>query len=427
MDHEPLLSTSSPMGNKAASRNRLAAAASNAGPEFEDSTTSESELMANLAASLGEEKTPPPRASSTAQSTASEHHYHDSMSRMDPDFVALEEQQGEPKGPSYWAQIKTGYAEAVNAIIRPPRAKYSLTELGPSKFTLGGLKYERTDFVRRNKRNMKIHCSWWQPILEQRVDEQLPCVIYMHGNSSCRGEAVEILPMILDLGCTLMTFDFCGCGKSDGDFISLGWYERDDTEAVVEFLRGTGTVSTIGMWGRSMGAATALMHGHRDNSIAAMVLDSSFASLEKLVYALYESAGDQLKYVPRFVVHVALKIVRSTVMKRCGFDILKLRPVDNVESCFIPAIFVCGAQDQFIHPSHSRDIHQQYAGSKNLIEIQGDHNSNRPKYCLDTISIFLYQRLCVPVGLTTEELQSRRRSKLGSGGGGEGNREDFLA
>jgi len=48
-----------------------------------------------------------------------------------------------------------------------------------------------------------------------------------------------------------------------------------------------------------MGAATALMHGHRDNSIAAMVIDSSFASLEKLVYALYESAGDQLKYVPR--------------------------------------------------------------------------------------------------------------------------------
>ena len=41
----------------------------------------------------------------------------------------------------------------------------------------------------------------------------------------------------------------------------------------------------------------------------------------------------------------------------------------------------------------------------------GDHNSNRPKYCMDTISIFLYQSLCVRVGLTTEELTNRRREK----------------
>ena len=41
----------------------------------------------------------------------------------------------------------------------------------------------------------------------------------------------------------------------------------------------TGTVSTIALWGRSMGAATALMHGERDPSIAGMVLDSAFADL----------------------------------------------------------------------------------------------------------------------------------------------------
>ena len=32
----------------------------------------------------------------------------------------------------------------------------------------------------------------------------------------------------------------------------------------------------------SMGAATALLHGHRDPSIAAMVLDSPFADLKQL-------------------------------------------------------------------------------------------------------------------------------------------------
>ena len=41
-------------------------------------------------------------------------------------------------------------------------------------------------------------------------------------------------------------------------------------------------MSTIGLWGRSMGAVTALMHADRDPSIAAMVLDSPFTTLKSV-------------------------------------------------------------------------------------------------------------------------------------------------
>ena len=41
----------------------------------------------------------------------------------------------------------------------------------------------------------------------------------------------------------------------------------------------SGTVSTIAIWGHSMGAATALMFSHTDPSIAALVLDCGFAGL----------------------------------------------------------------------------------------------------------------------------------------------------
>ena len=82
----------------------------------------------------------------------------------------------------------------------------------------------------------------------------------------------------------------------------------------------------------------------------------------------------------RFTVAVALRIVRSTIMKRCGFDILKLRPVDNVEECFVPAVFICGNQDRFIHPSHSQDIYAGYGSEdKNLIQIEGKQYINIKK------------------------------------------------
>ena len=70
---------------------------------------------------------------------------------------------------------------------------------------------------------------------------------------------------------------------STGEYVTLGEREKDDVEVVIEYLRkGVNRlqstvyfpVSVIGLWGRSMGAVTALLHSSRDPSIAAMVLDS---------------------------------------------------------------------------------------------------------------------------------------------------------
>lgn len=60
------------------------------------------------------------------------------------------------------------------------------------------------------------------------------------------------------------TFDFSGCGLSEGEYISLGVHESDDLEVVVNYLRNSGKVSQIGLWGRSMGAVTALLYGAKD-------------------------------------------------------------------------------------------------------------------------------------------------------------------
>ena len=121
---------------------------------------------------------------------------------------------------------------------------------------------------------------------------------------------------------TLFTFDFGGCGMSEGDYISLGWWEREDLALGVRYLRDLPTVSCIGLWGRSMGAATALLHGDRDPSIAGMVLDSSFSSLRVLATEL---AAQYASKVPGFALSLALKMVRGTVSKKAQCWAPKLR------------------------------------------------------------------------------------------------------
>jgi hypothetical protein len=195
---------------------------------------------------------------------------------------------GEQQRLGLFSLAKLGYEAVVGSIIRPPRAEYELDDLGPLQFDLRGRRFERADFEVTNARAQRLVGSWWRPVPEDRPAEALPCVVYLHGNSSCRLGALEALELLLCEGVTVVAFDFSGSGRSDGEFVTLGFHEKDDLAAVVAHLRGSGIVSTIALWGRSMGAATALLHSHRDPSIAGLVLDSSFSDLKQLALELAE-------------------------------------------------------------------------------------------------------------------------------------------
>lgn len=147
----------------------------------------------------------------------------------------------------------TSYAEqTVNAIIRPPRAQYREEHLGPPAFSFLGKRFTRTDFTLQTKRGLSLQCSHWEPV--EREADRIPVVIYMHGNASARVEVMPQLTCLLALGVAVFAFDFAGSGKSDGEHVSLGYYEREDLMCVVAHLRATDVVSTIALWGRSMGA-----------------------------------------------------------------------------------------------------------------------------------------------------------------------------
>ena len=305
--------------------------------------------------------------------------------------------------PSIYSQAKEGYSQLVNSIIRPPRCNYTLQHLGPAEFTFCGSAIKRTDFELRNKRGMKIMISHWEPV--KRKGKALPCVIYMHGNASGRVEAIHIMSMVLSLGVTLLAFDFTGSGMSDGDYVSLGFYEKDDLEVVIDHLRSSGTTTTIALWGRSMGAATALMHAERDPSIACMILDSSFSSLVTLAEELVEKGRQQGMFAPSLLVSIAIRWIRQSVQSEAAFDIYDLSPIEKADRCFVPALFVAAHGDAFIPTTHSQAIHDAYIGDKNIILVDGDHSSARPRFLFDSASIFLVNHLSIPTGWVSAEGQ----------------------
>ncbi|XP_038874773.1 uncharacterized protein LOC120067303 [Benincasa hispida] len=283
--------------------------------------------------------------------------------------------------------------QLINFIIRPPRAEYDPNnDLLEDEFTLRGKLYQRKDLEVKNSRGDVLQCSHYLPIVSPE-GKPLPCVIYCHGNSGCRADASEAAIILLPSNITVFALDFSGSGLSGGEHVTLGWNEKDDLKAVVEYLRADGNVSLIGLWGRSMGAVTSLMYGAEDPSIAGMVLDSPFSDLVELMMELVETYKFRL---PKFTVKFAIQYMRRAILKKAKFDIMDLNTIKVAKSCFVPVLIGHAIDDDFIRPHHSDQIFDAYVGDKNVIKFDGDHNSPRPQFYFDSINIFFHNVLQPP-------------------------------
>lgn len=49
---------------------------------------------------------------------------------------------------------------------------------------------KRRDFEVRNQRGLKLVCTQWRPAFTEDTSK-LPCVVYLHGNSSARVDVVK--------------------------------------------------------------------------------------------------------------------------------------------------------------------------------------------------------------------------------------------
>lgn len=287
-------------------------------------------------------------------------------------------------------KVKLGYEILWKFIIRPPRDKYPLNYLGPQQFKYNSKIYIRRDFELISHQGFKMKSSLIEPLPTYRPSKKMPVVIYLHGNASSRLEGLNTLNILLPHNINLFIVDLPGCGYSEGEYISLGYYESYDVGIIVDFLENLPSVSNIGIWGRSMGASTGLIYAHRDKRIKALCLDSPFANFCRLARELTK----QYISLPDFLINGVLKIIRNTIEDKIGIDIFKLNPIEEAENTFQPALFIHAINDKLINVQHAMDIFNIYGGEKSLkCSEVGGHNSKRPKRLTQEIGNFFEKYL----------------------------------
>ena len=281
-------------------------------------------------------------------------------------------------------QINYTYENCWKFIIRPPRDSYDLSELD-----LGGIKLEtkepyiREDCEIKSKRGFIMQCSFYRIDPKKREPLIRPVVIYLHGNSSSRVEGKKMALYLLNKGIDLFVFDFPGCGKSEGEYISLGYHEKDDVKIIVDHVASLPGVGEIGLWGRSMGAATALLYNN-DERIKAKCVDSPFADFRELSVQLCQKEIN----IPEFVINTVLFFIKKTVRKKNDMDIDQLRPIDYVEKSKTPIFFIHAMKDELIPYKHTINMFEKYGGIKFINIVEGNHNTPRQKHIISKIVNF---------------------------------------
>ncbi|MDA7027076.1 alpha/beta hydrolase [Bacillus sp. CLL-7-23] len=205
-------------------------------------------------------------------------------------------------------------------------------------------------------------------------------VIICHGVTMNLLNSVKYMNLFLELGWNAVIYDHRRHGTSGGKTTSYGYYEKNDLETVVNWLRKrTGEHALIGIHGESMGAVTTLLYaGMPSDGVDFYIADCPFATFEdQLIHRLKEDF-----HLPKtFLLPLA-----NTVLKwRDGYSIHDVSPLAVMEQIHKPVLFIHSQFDDYIPVKSSEQLYEKKTGMKKLyIAEKGAHamsyTENRETY-----------------------------------------------
>ena len=208
-----------------------------------------------------------------------------------------------------------------------------------------GLPYEKVSFTTSDGVTLR---GWFIPAPVEGSAGKKPTILVGHGYPFDKANILRH-GRFLHPTFHLLFFDFRYFGDSDGAYTTAGLLETRDVEAAVAYVNQREDVDPrrIGALGFSMSAAAFLLT--RSPGIRAIVADSSYASLEKLI-------GRQFFFPPDPLNWPFVTLTNLWAHLLLGIDTKQAAPREAVRTLSIPLLLIHGDADFQIPVSHTRQI-----------------------------------------------------------------------
>ncbi|MDS0524380.1 alpha/beta hydrolase [Clostridium sp. SHJSY1] len=199
--------------------------------------------------------------------------------------------------------------------------------------------------------------------LIERFKDNNRYIILVHGYSANYYLHTPFIPMFLKEKFNILLVEERAHGNSEGKYATYGYNEKDDLNLWIDFIENKkGEKLFLGLHGQSMGAATVLMCGARNDKVNFIIEDCGYSSAKEIIR--YEFS--KVKYVPFTLVYWLLNL---KVNKRCGFKFEDVSPINEITDCDTPILFIHGDEDKKVPASMAIDMYKKRAKEDDMLLI----------------------------------------------------------
>jgi uncharacterized protein len=185
-------------------------------------------------------------------------------------------------------------------------------------------------------------------------------ILVAHGLADARSPSMFAL--FARHGYGVLAWDFRAHGESDGDLCTLGYSERLDVEAALDYALAQPGVVQVAAWGGSMGSAAIIQAAAQRPELAALVVDSAFTSLQ-----------DEMNYaIPLAIMR---PLIRFFAERETGLQVAMLQPLEQIGKISPRPVFIIqGLADQLVSPDSAQRLYDAAGDPRSLwIEPEVGH------------------------------------------------------
>ena len=190
----------------------------------------------------------------------------------------------------------------------------------------------------------------------------------------------HLLRQWLRLAVAAVAVFFAACGDSDGDYVGMGWLDREDILRWIDFILADDPQAEIVVHGISMGAATTMMTAGEDTpeNVKVFIEDCGYTSV-------WDEFSNELKTsfgLPAFPLMYTASWLCDL---KYGWNFREASALAQVAKCELPMLFIHGDADDYVPTWMVYPLYEAKPGEKELWLVPGaghaySYRDNREEY-----------------------------------------------
>lgn len=196
-------------------------------------------------------------------------------------------------------------------------------------------------------------------------------ILLLHGIGGCKEHLLGLSQFLADKGYASVAIDGRAHGKSEGEYCTYGYFEKEDLSKIIADVRKIDPNTKIGIWGTSLGGAIALQAMAHDEQIEFGIVQSTFTNLATVVsdYQKRYFGGLSLKFAAKYALWRAGRIA--------GFSPVEVSPIAACSQIEQPVLILHGTNDKRISISHGTQLYDELASEhKFFVPIEGGNHGS---------------------------------------------------